>query len=501
MPRKRGNSTGSLYKRSTNGCYIASFYDHTGTRVTRSTQTTDRAAAQRILTKQVSEAALRKEGVIDIRIESLAQHAKLPIEMHLTDFEIALRANGVTTRQVDLVCGRLRRVINGCEFKAWGDITASRTMEYLHKLRRLVSETRPGISAQTFNFYLQAVKQFGRWMVKDRRAPDNPLAHLKGLNVRTDRRHDRRALSEQELLGLLNATATGPDRYGMAGAERALLYRLAVETGLQVGELASLTRSSFDLDSQTPSVTVEAAYSKRRRKDHLPLRQALAGRLCQHLDGKGLKAPAFVMSASRTNRSAMFREDREAAGIAHKDEAGRVVDFHALRHTFITNLAKGGVHPKIAQTLARHSTITLTMDRYTHSLAGDELAALEVLPDLDVKPIAAKATGTDCVVVDGVEARSNLRSNRCAKSVISGAASREETERDTQEAASSSALVFRGNTHNNASSETVGVGFEPTVTTSATPVFKTGPFNRSGTPPHLQIVIHRQCPPPAGGTL
>ena len=31
--------------------------------------------------------------------------------------------------------------------------------------------------------------------------------------------------------------------------------------------------------------------------------------------------------------------------------------------------------------------------------------------------------------------------------------------------------------------QAVGVGFEPTVTTSATPVFKTGPFGRSGTPP------------------
>lgn len=31
--------------------------------------------------------------------------------------------------------------------------------------------------------------------------------------------------------------------------------------------------------------------------------------------------------------------------------------------------------------------------------------------------------------------------------------------------------------------EAVGVGFEPTMTLSAMPVFKTGPFNHSGTPP------------------
>jgi len=59
-----------------------------------------------------------------------------------------------------------------------------------------------------------------------------------------------------------------------------------------------------------------------------------------------------------------------------------VADFHSLRHTFISNLARGGVHPKVAQSLARHSTITLTMDRYSHTLVGEHADALAVLPDL-----------------------------------------------------------------------------------------------------------------------
>ena len=33
----------------------------------------------------------------------------------------------------------------------------------------------------------------------------------------------------------------------------------------------------------------------------------------------------------------------------------------------------------------------------------------------------------------------------------------------------------------------VGVGFEPTVTTSATLVFKTSPFDHSGTPPRVGL--------------
>ena len=38
------------------------------------------------------------------------------------------------------------------------------------------------------------------------------------------------------------------------------------------------------------------------------------------------------------------------------------------------------VPPRVAQTLARHSTISLTMDRYTHLGTADLVAGLKRLP-------------------------------------------------------------------------------------------------------------------------
>ena len=67
----------------------------------------------------------------------------------------------------------------------------------------------------------------------------------------------------------------------------------------------------------------------------------------------------------------------------------RVVDLHALRTTFISSLAAAGVHPRLAQALARHSTITLTMDRYTHTMPEQLTAALERLPDLSTEAMLA----------------------------------------------------------------------------------------------------------------
>ncbi len=52
----------------------------------------------------------------------------------------------------------------------------------------------------------------------------------------------------------------------------------------------------------------------------------------------------------------------------------------------------------VAKSLARHSTITLTMDHYTHTLIGDDRAALDRLPTMTpaTPPLESeKATGTD----------------------------------------------------------------------------------------------------------
>jgi hypothetical protein len=76
---------------------------------------------------------------------------------------------------------------------------------------------------------------------------------------------------------------------------------------------------------------------------------------------------------------------------------GREADFHALRHTFISNLARAGVHPRNAQALARHSTIELTMGTYTHVEMGDLASDLEGLPAI-VRAPAGLAKGPSATV-------------------------------------------------------------------------------------------------------
>jgi hypothetical protein len=76
------------------------------------------------------------------------------------------------------------------------------------------------------------------------------------------------------------------------------------------------------------------------------------------------------------------RAERERADfLKHIDADGRVLDFHGTRHTYISGIVAGGASVKTCQELARHSTPTLTIGRYSHARLHDLTAALDALPE------------------------------------------------------------------------------------------------------------------------
>ena len=148
---------------------------------------------------------------------------------------------------------------------------------------------------------------------------------------------------------------------------------------------------------------MEAGYAKGRREDRLPLRGSTAAALAAYLAGRLPNAKAFPLP-HYPKGAEMLRADLASAGIEYEDEAGRQADFHALRHTFITNLAAAGVHPKQAMDLARHPDINLTLARYSHTVLADRAQAVAALPDLSAAPEeeAMRATGTPDAYPHGV---------------------------------------------------------------------------------------------------
>jgi len=239
------------------------------------------------------------------------------------------------------------------------------------------------------------------------------------MNADLGRRRIRRPLTPEEFDLLLEAAESGCEIQSISGPDRAVLYIVGAYTGYRRNEIASVTRDSFDFESDPPTLTVEAGYSKHRRTDVLPLRRDFADRIQTWTAGKEdllLGEPLFSVADKRT--AEMIRKDLDAARakwlrdakndaerlqreetsfLLYKNHHGHVVDFHSLRSTFITNLTRSGVSPKTAQSLARHSDINLTMNVYTKLDVLDHASAVESLPPIpggSNTSEAERATGT-----------------------------------------------------------------------------------------------------------
>lgn len=351
---------------------------------------TDKAAALVMLSRLVRAAERRAAGILD----EIDVHRTTKIIHHISDFERVLASRSTSSAYVAGTISRLRKIITGCAVRVVDDITAIQVLKFLEDLRR------SGKGVTTCNHYLRVIKMFTRWLVCDGRATKDRVGQLRQANAQIDRRRRRRPLSLAELERLVAAAAAGPRVEGLSGTDRAILYLLAAYTGLRRGEIASLTPVSFDLSGEPPTVSVEAAYSKRRRNDVVPLRRDLAAMVSDWLAARGQLSSAKLFPTGLARTAEMLRWDMYCARLqwigrsitpeerdlreqsdflVPKQADHRLVDFHSLRVTFVTNLARLRVPVRTIQALARHSTISLTMNVYAFSDLSDQELAVEGL--------------------------------------------------------------------------------------------------------------------------
>lgn len=155
----------------------------------------------------------------------------------------------------------------------------------------------------------------------------------------------------------------------VTGETRRLLYLSAFATGLRYGELRRLRVSHLRLHAKPPQIVMPPKLTKNRGKNQtakgdvvLPIPAWLVAELRGHVAEKSPDAAIF--DAPKQITKAMAR-DMEEAGLPRLTEEGHL-DFHSLRHGFVTELARSGVDLKTLQKLARHSTAVLTLNIYTH---------------------------------------------------------------------------------------------------------------------------------------
>lgn len=367
-------------KRGKAGKWTAWYKNKDGKQVNR-VAFTDKARSLEWARKMEADARGEREGLIDPKDRDRREHAGRPVAEHIDAYAASLAAKGDTAKHVGEVRRMLAELFDDASIPKLADMDIARIEQALARLR----ESR---SARTTNKALGFLKAFVVWLYEADRISEVPrgLRSLKRANEGADQHVRRRAITRYQLSHLLTMTMLGdpvvcragtrhgprPKEY-ITGPERACLYRLAMGTGFRAEEIRTLTPERFRLDGDEPTVTVLACYAKNGKEAVQPITRELADQIRPFVSGKPPGVP-FLVVPRRT--AAMLRRDLIAAGI-EPETADGVLDFHALRASYITHLVEDGVNVKAVQELARHSTPTLTLGRYTKLKAQDLRAALD----------------------------------------------------------------------------------------------------------------------------
>ena len=258
--------------------------------------------------------------------------------------------------------------------------------------------------------YVDKLRYFCRWAVKNNLLINDPFAGFVRLDEKTNRVREARSLRPEEVEKLLEAAYKRPlqkrkeagyckiqaktvKKLMLLGENRRLAYTLMLYTGLRVNETRQLVWADVDLEKRL--VKVRPTTTKNSKAATLPLHSYVI-ELLSHWKEKHpeIEQSRRIVDIPASNSSFLkaFNRDLDFAGIEKEDNVGRVLHLHALRHSFTSLLARQGVHPHVLKRLARHARVDTTMSFYTHILRGDDVSAIESLqgPEKAVKKTKRK---------------------------------------------------------------------------------------------------------------
>lgn len=337
------------------GKWYAIYTDQSGKQKWK-TGYTDKAETQRLADRLENEARQVRLGDVDPQQELRRIERAKSIADHVAQYKASLQAAGRDKNHVAYTIRDIELFVGHSATTHAAAITRTQVESWKLGMIQEGSDSHRTINRRVGS--LQALLKWlhGRGVIGEYVLHKLPKLKTGGKQAK----RVRRPLTAEEASKLLNK----------APADRADIYRFSLFSGARYSAIAQLSVSDVDLTAWVMSL----------KKKHVaggtyavPIHPTLKPILARLIQGKARDARVFNVMR-REQASKLIKADLAAAEVD-----ARSVDFHALRHTFITNLAKANVHPKIAMELAGHSSLEMTLGFYTHFRADDKVAALAVL--------------------------------------------------------------------------------------------------------------------------
>jgi site-specific recombinase XerD len=206
----------------------------------------------------------------------------------------------------------------------------------------LLSCAESGLSAQSRNLLLQAIKFYYQKVLRSNQSFNIPLAKR-----------------DSRLPAVLSKEEVGTILSFLKNTKHKLMLSLAYGAGLRVSEVIDLKIKDLNLDE----LTIHIKNSK-GQKDRITV---LPDKLTKELEticlNRSSNEPVFISAKKQklTTRTAqkIFKNALQNSGIPKK------ASFHSLRHSFATHLLENGVDVRYVQELLGHQNIRTTQT-YTH---------------------------------------------------------------------------------------------------------------------------------------
>ncbi len=113
---------------------------------------------------------------------------------------------------------------------------------------------KPELAPKTVNDYLEAVRCFFNWLIKNERVQVNPLVTVEKVKTEGRQTRERRSFTVDEVKRLL-----------AAAGERKTIYLMAAHTGLRRSELAALRWADLHLEEMKPFALVRTLHHQKQQ--------------------------------------------------------------------------------------------------------------------------------------------------------------------------------------------------------------------------------------------
>ena len=251
------------------------------------------------------------------------------------------------------------------------------------EVRRFYNEKGKELSPRSVDYIHVTLQKALSQAVRDDLIPRNVASGERPRSSHQRGSEEAKALSPAQVKALLTAAR---------GKRNEALYTVAVHTGLRQGELLGLKWADVDMDARSPKLSVRRSLKvteeglgfgppkNRASSRSVPLNKPAVAALRAHKTRQnaeilatpiwrdnGLVFPNRV--GKPINPSNLYNREYKPL-LKEAGLEGEGFTFHSLRHTFASGLCNKQEYPKVIQSLLGHSSITQTMDTYSHLMGG-----------------------------------------------------------------------------------------------------------------------------------